>query len=141
MAQNTSKIVLVLIGVTIAGTLFVPFQTSVNTSTGTQTVTNESVTVDIGNYSDLDGYHVDASSVTVYNSSGATVPSSDYDVKERPGQIRFNSSTYYSDGDTNQVTYDYEATSGSTTIIAGLIPLFVALLILGILASKVQELM
>lgn len=139
---KTKQVVLVLIAVTIGGVLFTPLASSVADNSGTVSVTNESVTADAGNYTDLDGYQIVDGSETVYNASGAEqTAGTDYEMANENGSIKVLSGGSISDGETITVSYDYKATSGSTTTVVQLVPLFMALLILGVLAEKVQRMM
>lgn len=135
-----------LIAVTIAATLIAPIVTSVNDNTGTVSVTNESVTADVGNYVDLDGWDIDSGSETVYydnNSDGNydTAAASDYTLNESEGTIRADSGGSIDDGAAMLVSYDYQATSGTTTTVVDLIPMFLGLLIMGVLAFRIQRMM
>lgn len=136
------EVATVVIALTIAATLFVPIADTVEGNSGTQTVTNESVTADVGNYTELDGYRIDEDSETVYNASGAEMTrGTDYEMGYENGSIKALSGGSISDGTTIQVSYDYQATDGTTSTILDLVPLFVALLILGVMAAKIQEAM
>ena len=127
-----------IIAVTIAATLFAPVANVVGDNTGDVTVTNESVTADVGNASELRGYNLDASSVSV-TSGGSTVNSSEYSIDAEAGTITILANGTVSDGDGLLVSYTYAATSGTTSTVVGMVPLFLALLILGVLAGKVSD--
>lgn len=130
---------LVLLAVTIGAVLFIPFSSAITSNTGTQSVAGENVTADIGNYTDLNGYDVDATTVTVENSAGATVDSADFTVNETAGSLLIESSvTNVNDGETLNVSYDYQATDGQTTTVATLLPLLLALLLLVTLAGRIM---
>lgn len=141
------NIVGLVIAVTIAALLFAPIADSVSSNSGTQTVTNETVTADLDNYVDLSGYAISSSSETVYgyndsSSAWETVPGGDYQMNYGPGEINVSSSSsIVQDGETIRVSYDYSATNSTSTTVLNLIPLLMALLILGILALKAQEMM
>lgn len=133
------------VAVTIAAALFVPFATSVTDNTGAQSVTNESITADVNESVDLSGYDIDSGSETVWwlnSTSGSyeqvTSPD-DYSMTYDAGEISFNASGQVDDGDSVKVTYDYQATSGTVTTIAEQLPLFFALLVLGVIAGKLME--
>lgn len=141
---STQKIAAVMIAAAIVVTLFGPMANAVANSTGVQSVANESVTADAGNYSDLSGYNIENSSVAVeYNDSGTWKQASDgtdYEVATENGSIKvLDGSTAISDGDTIRVSYDYQATDGTTTTIAQLIPLFAALLVVGVFAARITN--
>lgn len=134
-----------LVAVTIAAVLFSPVATVVSDNTGEQTVTNETVTASHGDWVELNGYAIQEDSETVYwhNSTSdqweeATSPD-DYEMDYPPGAIRTNSSGTIPDGDEIRVSYTYEATSGTTSTVLGMVPMFVALLILVTLAVKVED--
>ncbi|WP_148414921.1 hypothetical protein [Haloferax sp. KTX1] len=141
--MNAKGIAAVLIAATIAATLFMPISNVVTGNTGTQSVVNETATADVGTAVDLDGYEVVADSETVYydNGSGWTTATAgtDYSFDDNSASVTALSGGSIDDGAALRVSYDYQATSGSTTTITGLIPLFVALLILGVLAAKAMD--
>lgn len=136
------QIATVLIAVTIAATLLNPIASTVTQNTGTQTVSNETVTAHYGKYTDLDGYKIVSGSETVYNASGATMSSgTDYKIATKNGSIEALNGGSIADGNTIKVSYDYQATDGTTTTVIGLVPLFVGLLMLVVLAAKLMEMM
>lgn len=149
MASAKGKgIAALFIAVTIVMTLFAPVTGIVNQNTGTQTVQNETVTADVGNFTDLEGYQIVKDSETVYgynDSSGSfekATEGTDYEMDYDGGKIKaLNGSTLIDDGEDVKVTYDWKATDGTTTLVITLIPLFMALLAMGVLASKVQDMM
>lgn len=112
--------------------------------TGTQTVTNETVTADYNNSVDLQGYDIASGSETVwgYNETAdsyeeATSPD-DYSLEEGPGEITFNeSSTLIDDGEDVKVTYDYQATDELTALVLGFIPVMLGVLIFVPIAMRV----
>ena len=136
-----------LIAATVAITLFNPISAAVSGNTGDVDVTNESLTATPGEYQDLDGYNIKSGSETVYwynSTSGSYEEVSspgDYEMNYSDGSIEYNTSGKVSSGDDTKVTYTYEATNGTTTTVATLVPLFVALLVLGIMASKMMGMM
>lgn len=143
---EVNKITGTLIVLIVAGVLFLPFVQTVATTTGTQDINNETVTAQHGDAVDLKGYDIDVSSETVYgfnDTSGeyevASSPS-DYSMDYDPGEITVNSSsTLIQDGEDIKVSYTYQATSGTVTTIADLLPLMILVLILGFAAKFVQE--
>jgi len=141
---SAKEIATTLVALTIAATLFAPITTAVTSNTGVQTVDNKSVTVEsVGEYQQVEGYNVDGSTLTVdwYNSSSSSYETltegTDYEFNDSDASIKVLTSSDVSDGNELRLTYDYQATSGSTTTVADLIPLFVALLIIGVLAAKI----
>jgi len=136
----------VMLGVVIAVVLLGPFVSTISENSGTQAVTNESVTATTGEYVDVDGYDVDGSTVVVYgynDSSGSfeqAVEGTDYEFNDGPGEVKaLNGSTLIDDGEEIKVTYDYAATSGTVTTILDLLPLLVGVLILGTVGKYVQD--
>lgn len=146
---KAAKIVLSLALFAAIGVIFLgPIITTVNGNTGTQAVTNETFVADSGNYTDLQGYDINENSETVYGyneSSGSfevASEGSDYEMDYEAGRIKPNSSsTLIDDGEDVKVTYDYQATSGITTLIIGFIPVGVGLFIFVGVANRVQGMM
>jgi hypothetical protein len=143
--MNGQKIAALLIGVTIAATLLTPVASTVTDNTGTQTVTNTTVTADVGNWSaDLEGYNVVQTSETVYwynSSSGANetlTEGTDYEFDYDDARVKPLSGGSVSDGDTLYVSYDYQATSGTVQTVSDLIPMFLVLLILVTIGNKLR---
>ena len=136
---SAKSMVAVFIAVAIAAILLGPTITAVQDNTGTQTI-NESVTADVGNWTQLEGYQIVENSETINNSSGTTLAEgSDYEIAYENGSIKAYDTASVTDGETLNATYDYEATSGMTTTVIGYGPLFLGLLLLVTIASKVQE--
>jgi hypothetical protein len=129
------------IAVTLAGVLFSPFSAVVADNTGSTTVADESITASTTEYVELSGYDIESGSVTVTDSQGTTVDSGNYTVDYEAGAITFSGSGAVSDGESVDVDYTYAATGGTTTTVVQLTPLFLALLILGVLGSKTQDMM
>lgn len=142
--MNGRQLATVFIAITIAAVFLTPISTVVTDSTGVQTVENETVTADVGNYSGLTGYSVDSSSEEVvwYNSTSGQnetlVEGTDYEFDYEESRIKPLSGGSVSDGETLYVSYDYQATSETVATIGSLVPLFVALLILTTLSSKID---
>lgn len=139
------QIAALLVAVTIAGTLLTPIADVIGGSTGVQTVGNQTVTADVGNFSnDLEGYDVVQDSETVYrfnSTSGANeslTEGTDYEFDYDNARVKPLAAGSVEDGDTLYVAYDYQATSGTVTTVAGLVPMFVALMILVVLANRVD---
>lgn len=133
----------------VVGMVFFPaVVNAVDTSTGTQTVENETVTAQSGEYVDLSGYQVEDGTVTVYgyNDTSASYETAtspdDYEVKFEPGELKANSSsTLIDDGENVKVTYDYKASNDTTTLIAGFIPVMIGVLLFFSLARKTMDMM
>jgi len=138
------QIAVVVIAATIAMTLFAPISGMVSSSSGSQSVTNETFTASIDERVELDGYDVESGSETVYwynstTESYETVDDSDYTFHYEGGDITIESGGDISDGDDMRVDYEYQATSGATTTVMVLIPLFVALMVLGAFADELSD--
>jgi len=136
----------VMLGVVLAVVLLGPFVTTVNDYSGSQAITNESVTAETGEYVELDGYDVQSGTVTVYgynDSSGSYEQASegtDYEIDLAGGEVKaLNGSSLIDDGETMKVTYDYQATSGTVTTVLDLLPLLVGVLILGTVGTYLQN--
>jgi hypothetical protein len=146
MASGMKTIVGVALAVAIAAILLGPVVTTVNGQTGTQEVTNETVTAETGEWVNLDGYNVVESSVTVYgyndsdDSYEEAIEGTDYELDADAGEIKaLNSSSLIEDGEDIKVTYDYEATDAMTETIIGYGPTFLGLLLLTTVGMKVQK--
>jgi hypothetical protein len=136
------NIAALLVAGTIAMTLFSPVLATVNTTTGTQSVTNETFTAQTGEYVDLDGYDIEQGSETVYaydqaNDTYVQVTDSEYNLNASAGTIQDVSGGEIDDGEDTKITYDYQATDGTTSTIAALVPTFMALLVVGTFAGKI----
>lgn len=139
------RIAALLIGATIAITLFNPIAVAVTDNSGTVSVQNESVTADTDSYEPLDGYNLnDGETVYWFNESSDSydeLSESDYDVNQSDGSIKASSSGKASTGDDLKVTYDYQATDSTTETVLRLAPLFVGLLVLGVFAKRMMGMM
>lgn len=146
MAQGMKAIVGVALAVAIAAILLGPVVTTVNGQTGVQTVTNETVSADTGNWVDTDGYQFVDGTVTVYgyndsaDSYEEATEGTDYELDLAAGEIKaLEGSSLIDDGETVKITYDYEATDGMTSTIIGYGPVFLGLLLLTTVGMKVQQ--
>lgn len=138
------KIAGVMIALTVAAVLLNPVSAVVSDNTGDVDVTNETVTADHDTYVDLDGYDVETNSETVYFQNGTSdwetaTRGTDYEMNYTEGSIQALSSGNIADGEELKVSYTYTATDGTTTTVVTMVPMFVALLILGVIASRVQD--
>jgi hypothetical protein len=142
--MNGKQMAGLFVAVTIAAVFLTPFSTIIAGSTGVQSVQNTTVTADVGNASQLDGYDVVADSETVYryNQSAGTnetlTAGTDYEINDAAARLRPLASGAVQDGDTLYVSYDYRATSSTVSRIAGFAPLMLALLILVTIGNKIQ---
>ena len=140
---STKSAVTVILGVVVVMALFPALASSVHDNTGTQSVTNESVTASNTSYVELDQNDLVSGSETVYwlnsTSGNYEVVSSpaDYELNESDGSILANSTGSVGDGDSLKVSYDWQATDGSTTTIAGVILPLALILVLLVLANEV----
>ncbi|MCG1002869.1 MULTISPECIES: hypothetical protein [Halobacterium] len=146
MASNTPTIVVAVTVAVIVGFLFLqPVMTAAQDNTGEQNITNETVVAESGEYVDLDGYSVNTGSETVYaqNSSGDYVEATsgtDYEINYDRGELQaLNSSTLIQDGEELRVSYTYQASGGTTALIAGFIPVMFVLLLFVTVAMKVTD--
>lgn len=144
--MNAKEIAALAIALAIAATLIGPFATAVAGHSGTVSVTNETVSAQVGQYVDLNGYQIQpGETVYWYNSSAGSYQTlasgTDYKIATKNGSIEALSGGTVNNGDTLKVTYDYAATSGATSTIVKLTPLFVALILMGVMAAKMQDMM
>lgn len=123
--------------------MFNPIASTVYGSTGTQAIQNESLSADLDTYQDLEGFNIVDGSTTVEYDNGTAwntaTEGTDYELALENGTIKPLSSGAIDQGDPLRVSYDYQVTSGTTTTIVQLVPLFVALMVLGLFAFKVQQ--
>lgn len=141
MALNgkSGKIIAIVLAVVLGIVVMQPVVGAVNDNTGTVTEA-ENVTADLGNYSDLGGYDVVSGSVVVESSDGTTTYSqgSDYEVALENGSIKPLSSGTITDGETLNVTYDYQATDSSTTTVLGFVPVMFGVLLFVVVSRGVM---
>jgi hypothetical protein len=139
------QIAALLIGVTIAATLFTPITTSISENTGNVEVQDETLTATVGEENDLRGYDIDDGTISVEYDNGSgyqtATEGTDYSADLDAGTITPLASGNIDDGAELRVDYDYQATSGSTTTIVGLIPLFMGLIIMVAMYAKMREMM
>jgi hypothetical protein len=123
--------------------MFNPIASTVAGNTGTQSISDESLSADLDTYQELEGYNLVDGSVTVEYDNGTgyqtATEGTDYDLALENGTVKPLSSGSIDQGDPLRVTYDYQVTDGTTTTIVRLIPLFTALMVLGLFAFKVQQ--
>jgi len=142
-AQSGTKILALALAVTVSLVVLAPVVTSIDNSTGTQSVDNESFTADFGNFSDVSGYNIDSSTVEVYDDSGQ-VSSDNFTVEEGSGEIQLFSNASndgVTDGETVEATYEYQATEGVTTTVIGFVPVMLVVLVIVALSRKITEMM
>lgn len=141
MARN-GKIAIGLALATVVAMVFFPVVVdAVNTSTGTQNVTNETVTANSGEYVDLGGYQINENSETVYGYNDTSdsweeaTAGSDYEMSNENGSIKaLSGSSLIDDGEDMRVSYTYEATGSTTTLLVGFIPMMIGVLVFAKLA-------
>jgi len=130
-----------VIAMTIAVVFLGPVFSIVDGNSGTVGV-DENATIQTDSWADLEGYEI-TSNFTLYDDTGTQLSEgTDYELNSTAGTIQaLSGSTAISSGDTVNAVYDYQATSGTTTTIVTLVPTFIALLILGTAAAKMQQMM
>jgi len=148
MAKNTKKILALMVGVLMAVIFMGPIVTIVDGNTGTQSVVNESVTADAGNYTDLVNSDLNQDTVTVeyYNETSGSYETAtegtDYEIDLDAGEIQvLESSPNIDDGDELLVDYEYQATSGTNTLILGFVPLVAAVAIVGRIGIELNKML
>lgn len=136
-----------MIALTIGAVMLVPVVDIVDSNNGEVDVENETVTTN-ASYTetyDLQGFNIVNGSETVERYDSGTdswntlSAGTDYELNETNGSVEFLSGGNVSEGDEVRASYTYEATTGTVSTVVGLIPLFLALLLLVPLATKVQD--
>ncbi|UXF50880.1 MAG: hypothetical protein HQRvContig02_17 [Haloquadratum phage sp.] len=134
-----------LLAVTIGAVFFVPVVDAIDSSTGEVQIENETVTNDV-NYTEtyeLSNDDVLADSETLeYDDAGTwttLTAGTDYTIDDANGTVQFESGGVLTEGDSVRASYTYQATEGTVTTVAGLLPLFLALLLLVPMANEVQR--
>lgn len=135
-----------LLAVTIGAVFFVPVVDVIDNTTGEVQIENETVTTNasFNETYELRGDNITAGSETieVVNSDGTfttLTAGTDYALNEAEGTLQFSDTTDVSAGDEIRASYAYQATDGIVTSIAGLLPVFLGLLLLVPMANKIQE--
>lgn len=146
MARIANVVLALAVFAAVGVILLNPVAGIVDGTTGTQSVTNETVTADYNSSSDLEGYDINTGTVTVYgfNDSSSSYEvaesSGNYTVLEGPGEIEFNSSsTLIDEGEEVKVSYEYTAAGSIATLVIGFIPVAIGLLVFVGLANGVQR--
>ena len=139
--SGSAKLILgIALAITLGVIFLQPVLSVTDTSTGTQTVTNESVTVVHDQFVDLGGWDIVDGSYTVTDQSGtAYTEGSDYELDQGSGELKALSSGTISDGETVLVSYDYEATGGLTETVVGFVPIMFAVLFIVVASRGIQE--
>jgi len=135
-----------VIAITIGAVFFVPVVDVINNTTGEVEIENETVTTN-ASFSETyelrgDNITADSETIEVVNSDGTfttLTAGTDYALNEEAGTIQFSDTTDVSAGDEIRASYTYQATDGIVTSIAGLLPVFLALLLLVPMANKIQQ--
>lgn len=141
---NSSQIVALVIGLTVAAVFFVPIVDSINDNTGEIDIEDEEILdVTTGETYDLDGFSIVDGSETVEFDDGTgwveATEGTDYEIDNDAGELTILEDGEIADGDDVRSSYTYEATDGTTTVVAGIIPVLVALLLLIPMANYVQR--
>jgi hypothetical protein len=142
MVSNRMRKIVVIGLVIVLGVVFLqPVVAVINDNTGVQSVGNESVTADLGNFTELNGYSLVNGSVEVTDDSGTTIYSegTDYEVDYEAGKLKALTGGSISDGESLLVDYDYEATESGTTTVLGFVPVMFGVLLLVASARGIQS--
>lgn len=145
MATN-NKIVALVIAITIGAVFLAPVADVVSSNSGTQTVTNGTVTtsLDYNTTYELDGYEIVSDSETIerYNTTSGDwetlTKGTDYEIDNAAAELNVIDTLATDAGDEIRASYDWQATDGTTAAIVDLIPLLMALLLLVPLANRVK---
>ena len=136
-----------LLAVTIGAVFFVPVVDVLDQSTGDVEIENETVTNNAQFYEiyDLQRYEIEPDSETleVWDDGAESwvtlTAGTDYEIDNEQGTIEFIDGGEVTEGDEVRASYIYQATDGIVTSIAGLLPVFLALLLLVPMANKVSS--
>jgi len=131
MRGKAGLVIGIVLAVTIGIVVMQPVVGAVNDNSGTVSVNNETASLPHGEWVDLAGYDLVDGSVNVESLDGTTTFSegSDYELALENGSIKALSSGTITDGQTVNVTYQYQATSGPATTVIGFIPVMFGLLL------------
>lgn len=146
MAQTPKTVVIFVVAAVIGMIFLSPVVAAVDDNTGSQTVTNETVAAQTGQFVDLSGYDIAQNSETVYgynDTSGSYEVASagtDYDMSYSDGEIKaLTGSSLVDDGEDVKVSYDYQASGAMTSTVLGFIPVMLGTLVFAKLAMGVQR--
>lgn len=139
-------IIAIVVAVVIGATMLGVVLDTTSANTGTQSVTNESLTesASLGETYELEGYEVVSGSETVWFENGSAgsfeqaTAGTDYTVDQMPGDVTLEESGEIDAGDEVKVSYDWEATDSTTTTILDLLGLFIALILLVFVARPLM---
>jgi len=140
--SGSAKLILtVALAITIGIIVLQPVISATNDNTGVQSVSGENVTADHGNWSSLSGWDVQSGTVVVEDQSGTTTYSegSDYEINLTEGELKALSSGTISDGETLNVSYDYQATDGMTEMVVGFVPVMFGVLMIVAATRAIQQ--
>jgi len=145
MVSGKASVVIGFALAAVIGLIFLgPIVGAVNDNTGAQTVTNESVTANTGQFVDLGGFDLVDGSETVYglnDTSGnyeVATAGSDYEMDNLDGEVKaLSGSSLIEDGEAMKVTYDYTASGSVTSTVVGFIPVMIATLLLFVISQGV----
>lgn len=137
MAPGTNRRLALVFALALAAPLVGPLVGAVAAGTGTQVVTNETLTASPGTYQELDGYELNRSSTTVVHNGTTLSAPEEYNLDADRGRLRLNASAVDS-GDTVRVSYEYQASGPIVGRLLGLLPIMVGALFV-VLAAKGSE--
>ena len=135
----SGKLLAVVLAMVVAVVMIGPMITTTNDNTGTVAVDNETITAQLNEPVDLQGYEIQSGSVTAYDADDNVIPASNYTVDLQPGEFNLTDTSEAADGEEISVTYDYQATDSTTETVVGIGPLLIALLALVVVAKEVEE--
>lgn len=146
MVGSRQVVVLAIVAV-IALQLFSPINAAVTDNTGEIEVDNEDWSATLGEAHDLDNPNIveDSETVEWYNETSGEwetlTQGDDYEIDYEPGEVTIleTNNAGVADGDDVRASYTYEASSDTVATVVGLVPLFVVLLILVVLAEPLME--
>lgn len=135
---QTGSLINLLIALIIGvGVVTVVLFSTFNDATTQNTVTNQTVNFVVNEtYYNLLKPNIISASVIVTNSSGQLVPAANYVVDTSYSRIKFQSNAGYLLGN-YQVTYNWVTLTGTNRSIVGILPVFVAVLLLVAVAGAI----
>lgn len=141
MNKVTATVLGVALAITIGVIVLQPVVAAVDGSTGSVSE-EENVTIQYDEYQDLAGYQIDAGNTTVENDAGTVLTEgTDYELATGNGSIKFLDTTDTTEGNVANVTYTYQASGTTTSLVLGFVPVMFGVLLFVGVSNGVQDMM